>query len=73
MIRDSLCSAGAGSATLCKVGNGKAVVRVPVQLGRSSVNVIEITRGLALGDRIIVSDLSPYANVARVRSNRTDA
>ncbi|MEO8623351.1 MAG: HlyD family efflux transporter periplasmic adaptor subunit [bacterium] len=61
-------SAGSGSAALFKVvDNGKAAVRVPVQLGRSSVNVIEITRGLAIGDKIIVSDMSQYANVTRVR------
>ena len=61
-------SAGSGSAALFKVvDGGKAAVRVPVQLGRSSVNVIEITRGLEIGDRIIVSDMSQYANVARVR------
>ena len=61
-------SAGSGTATLFKVaGDGKSAVRVPVELGRSSVNVIEIVRGLAAGDRIIVSDMSQYANVARVR------
>ena len=61
-------SAGSGSAALFKVvDGGKAAVRVAVQLGRSSVNVIEITRGLEIGDRIIVSDMSQYANVARVR------
>ena len=61
-------SAGSGSAALFKlVENGKAAELVPVQLGRSSVNVIEITRGLAVGDKIIVSDMSQYANVARVR------
>ena len=61
-------SAGSGSAALFKVvDGGKSAVRVPVQLGRSSVNVIEITRGLDVGDRIIVSDMSQYANVARVR------
>ena len=61
-------SAGSGSAALFKlVEGGKAAVRVPVQLGRSSVNVIEITHGLEVGDKIIVSDMSQYANVARVR------
>ena len=61
-------SAGSGTATLFKVaGDGKSAVRVPVELGRSSVNVIEIVRGLAAGDRIIVSDMSQYANVARER------
>ena len=61
-------SAGSGSVSLFKlVDGGKAAVRVPVELGRSSVNVIEILGGLDVGDRIIVSDMSQYANVARVR------
>ena len=61
-------SAGSGAAALFKVvEGGKAAVRVPVELGRSSVNVIEIIRGLEVGDKIIVSDMSQYANVARVR------
>jgi len=49
------------------VDGGKAAVRIPVELGRSSVNVIEVVRGLELGDKIIVSDMSQFANVARVR------
>jgi len=61
-------SAGSGSVSLFKlVDGGDAAVRVPVELGRSSVNVIEILRGLDVGDQIIVSDMSQYANVARVR------
>ena len=61
-------SSGSGAASLFRVvDGGRAAVRVPVELGRSSVNVIEIVRGLAVGDKIIVSDMSQYANVARVR------
>jgi multidrug resistance efflux pump len=61
-------SAGSGAATLFKLtADGDAAVRVPVELGRSSVNVIEIVRGLEVGEKIIVSDMSQYANVARVR------
>ena len=61
-------SAGSGAAVLFKVaGDGKSAVRVPVELGRSSVNVIEIVRGLVVGDKIIVSDMSQYVNAARVR------
>ncbi|MBA4071984.1 MAG: RND transporter [Gemmatimonas sp.] len=61
-------SSGSGSVSLFKlVDGGRAAVRVPVELGRSSVNVIEILRGLDVGDKIIVSDMSQYANVARVR------
>jgi multidrug efflux pump subunit AcrA (membrane-fusion protein) len=61
-------SAGSGSASLFKVSDdGKTAVRVPVMLGRSSVNVIEIVQGLSVGDRIIVSDMSQYQNSMRVR------
>ena len=61
---------GAGSASVFRLSaDGREAVRVPVELGKSSVNVIEIIRGLAIGDRIIVSDMSQYANVARVRIN----
>ena len=61
-------SAGSGSASLFKITDGgKFAVRVPVELGKSSVNVIEIVRGLEIGDKIIVSDMSQYANVAKVR------
>lgn len=61
-------SSGSGSVSLFKlVDGGDAAVRVPVELGRSSVNVIEILKGLDVGDKIIVSDMSQYANVARVR------
>jgi multidrug efflux pump subunit AcrA (membrane-fusion protein) len=61
-------SAGSGDASLFKIiDNGKAAVRVPVVLGRSAVNIIEIVRGLELGDKIIVSDMTQYANVSKVR------
>ncbi len=61
-------SAGTGSLTLFKlVDGGDAAVRVPVELGRSSVNTIEIVRGLSVGDRIILSDMSSYASTDRVR------
>jgi HlyD family secretion protein len=61
-------SAGSGAVSLFRlVDGGRFADRVPVELGRSSVNVIEIVRGLEVGDKIIVSDMSTYANVARVR------
>lgn len=61
-------SAGSGAVSLFRlIDGGKSAERVPVELGRSSVNVIEIVRGLEVGDKIIVSDMSTYANVARVR------
>jgi HlyD family secretion protein len=41
--------------------------RVSVELGRNSVNTIEIVRGLAVGDVVILSDMSRWDAVDRVR------
>lgn len=41
--------------------------RVPVQLGRSSVNSIEVVRGLEPGDRIILSDMSQWDGNERIK------
>jgi HlyD family secretion protein len=43
--------------------------RSPVQLGRSSVNTIEIVSGLQPGDRVILSDMTPYDANERIRLN----
>jgi HlyD family secretion protein len=51
------------------VEGGRAAVRVAVQLGRSSVNTIEIVRGLQLGDEVILSDTSAWDGHDRVRLN----
>jgi multidrug efflux pump subunit AcrA (membrane-fusion protein) len=40
---------------------------VTVRLGRTSVNSVEIKEGLAPGDVVILSDMSRWDNVARVR------
>lgn len=58
----------AGATTLFRVlDGGESAVRVQVEFGRSSVNTIEITRGLAVGDRVVLSDMSSYAATDRVR------
>jgi len=49
-------------------GNGYAE-RTQVQLGRSSVNSIEIVKGLSPGDRVILSDMSQWDANDRVRLN----
>jgi HlyD family secretion protein len=49
------------------IDDGKAAERVPVRLGRSSVNQIEVVEGLRAGDVIILSDMSRYDDVERVR------
>ena len=48
----------------------KNAVRVPVELGRSSVNSIEIVRGLKEGEEVILSDMSRWDNVDRIRLER---
>jgi multidrug efflux pump subunit AcrA (membrane-fusion protein) len=45
---------------------GKEAVRVPVELGRTSVNSVEIRKGLAVGDEVILSDMSASDNFDRV-------
>ena len=41
--------------------------RVNVKLGRSSVNTVEILSGLKVGDKVILSDMSQWDNVDRIR------
>lgn len=58
------------TVTLFKLTDGgEAVVRVPVELGRSSVNAIEIVQGLEPGDRVILSDTSAWDDHDRIRLN----
>ena len=49
------------------VDGGSYATRVSVQLGRTSVNSVEILSGLAAGDLVILSDMSQYGAVNRVR------
>ncbi|MGA7854104.1 MAG: HlyD family efflux transporter periplasmic adaptor subunit [Candidatus Acidiferrales bacterium] len=46
--------------------DGKEATRVQVQLGRSSVNTVEILKGLQVGDKVILSDMSAWDNYDRV-------
>ena len=60
--------ASSGQVGLFKlIEGGSYAVRVPVQLGRTSVNSVEILRGLSAGDQVILSDMSQYGAVERVR------
>jgi len=54
--------------SLFKVTNDDSEgVRVNVKLGRSSVNTVEIIQGLQVGDKVILSDMSQWDNVDRIR------
>jgi HlyD family secretion protein len=52
---------------LFKVQPDGEAVKVNVQLGRSSVNTIEIKGGLEPGDQVILSDMSTYDEYPRIR------
>jgi HlyD family secretion protein len=47
--------------------DGKEATQVKVQLGRASVNTIEVKGGLSVGDKVIISDMSAYDTQSRVR------
>jgi HlyD family secretion protein len=47
--------------------DSKGAVRVPVKVGRASVNSIQILEGLHEGDTVILSDMSRWDNTDRIR------
>ena len=50
--------------------NGAEAWRVRVTLGRASVGSIEVLKGLEAGDSIIISDMSQWESMPRVRVKR---
>ena len=47
--------------------DGKGATRVSVKVGRASVNEIQVLEGLKEGDTVILSDMSRWDNVDRIR------
>ena len=47
--------------------DGKTAVRVPVKVGRASVNSIQVIEGLQDGDTVILSDMSRWDSTDRIR------
>jgi HlyD family secretion protein len=47
--------------------DGKTATRVPVKVGRASVNSVQVIEGLKLGDTVILSDMSRWDSVDQVR------
>ncbi|MDT7688140.1 MAG: HlyD family secretion protein [Acidobacteriota bacterium] len=47
--------------------DGHTATRIPVKLGRTSVNTVEVVDGLREGDTIILSDTSQWDGVDRLR------
>jgi len=54
--------------SLFKLGSdGKTAVRVPVKVGRASVNSIQVLEGLQEGDTVILSDMSRWDATDKIR------
>jgi HlyD family secretion protein len=47
--------------------NGRDAIRVPVKVGRASVNSIQVLEGLHEGDTVVLSDMSRWDNTDRIR------
>jgi HlyD family secretion protein len=50
--------------------DGSHATSVAVKLGRASVNTVEVLQGLSVGDSVIISDVSQWENVSRVKLRR---
>jgi HlyD family secretion protein len=48
-------------------GDGHDAIRVPVKVGRASVNAIQVVDGLHEGDTVVLSDMSRWDNTDRIR------
>jgi HlyD family secretion protein len=55
------------STTVFKITADGEAVRVPVTFGRASVDRIEVTAGLAEGDRVILTDMTRWDGNDRLR------
>ena len=54
--------------TLFKLdSDGKDAIRVPVKVGRASVNSIQVVDGLHEGDTVVLSDMSRWDSTDRIR------
>lgn len=54
--------------SLFKLGvDGTTAVRVPVKVGRASVNSIQVIEGLHAGDMVILSDMSRWESTDKIR------
>jgi HlyD family secretion protein len=52
---------------LFKLNPDGEATRAQVQLGRSSVNTIEVLGGLQEGDQVVLSDMSAWDQFERIR------
>ena len=49
------------------VTNGNQLIKRKVQLGDSNFEYVEVLSGLKPGDRVVVSDMSPYKSKSKLK------
>jgi HlyD family secretion protein len=47
--------------------DGKEATLIPVELGSASVSSVQVKRGLTVGQKVIISDMSQYEDASRIR------
>ena len=68
--RPALASQPGAKVSLFRVAPGTdEAFRVPVQLGRASVSLVEIQQGLKPGDQVILSDTTQWDQFERIKLN----
>ncbi len=65
--RPAYCQPNSKCEMFKLVEAGKAAIKIPVELGRTSVNTIELVGGLQVGDQVILSDTSAWDSVDRIK------
>ena len=65
--RPVLASADSKVELFKLIDSGRFAVRVPVQFGKTSVSTIEVLEGLVVNDEIILSDVSQWDTVDKIR------
>jgi HlyD family secretion protein len=69
MGRCTYCQQNSTVSLFKVIDEGRYAVRVPVEIGRTSVNSVEIIQGLVQGDEVILSDTSAWDDNDRIRLN----
>ncbi|MGH9324707.1 MAG: efflux RND transporter periplasmic adaptor subunit [Vicinamibacteria bacterium] len=67
--RPAYGQAGTTVSLFRMLADGETAERVEVQLGKSSVNTIEVVAGLTEGDEVILSDTSAWDDYRKIRLN----
>jgi HlyD family secretion protein len=65
--RPVLASANSKVELFKLIEDGRFAIRAPVQFGKTSVSTIEVLDGLVVGDEIILSDVSQWDAVDKIR------